>query len=165
MSVHDSDQNWWAQPLATILASLGADPRGLTGAEAGLRLARFGINRFRDRPERPLLVQLISRFKNPLVIILLVASAIAALTGDITSFVIINLVVLLSVTIDFVQEYRAGRVVQSLRESVAVRVTALRDGTPQEVPVTAVVPGDVVQLAAGDLVPADGRVLDEVGRT
>ena len=160
MSVHDNDQNWWAQALVATLASLSADPRGLTGAEAGLRLARFGINRFRDRPERPLLVQFITRFKNPLVIILLVASAIAALTGDITSFVIINLVVLLSVTIDFVQEYRAGRAVQGLRESVAVRVTALRDGTPQEVPVTAVVPGDVVRLAAGDLVPADGRVLE-----
>ena len=160
MSVHDNDQDWWGQALVATLASLNANPRGLTGAEAGLRLARFGINRFRDRPERPLLVQFITRFKNPLVIILLVASAIAALTGDITSFVIINLVVLLSVTIDFVQEYRAGRAVQSLRESVAVRVTALRDGTPQDVPVTAVVPGDVVRLAAGDLVPADGRVLE-----
>ena len=56
MSVHDNDQNWWAQALVATLASLSADPRGLTAAEAGRRLARFGINRFRDRPERPLLV-------------------------------------------------------------------------------------------------------------
>ena len=160
MSVRDRNQNWWAQTLAATLASLHADPRGLTRAQARARLARFGINRFRDRPERPLLVQFVARFRNPLVIILLVASAIAALTGDLTSFIIINLVVLLSVTIDFVQEFRAGRAAESLRESVAVRVTALRDGTPHEIPVTAVVPGDVVRLAAGDLVPADGRVLE-----
>jgi len=86
MSVHDNDRNWWAQALAVTLAALHADPRGLTGAEASSRLARFGINRFRDRPERPLLVQFVTRFKNPLVIILLVASAIAALTGDLTSW-------------------------------------------------------------------------------
>ncbi len=160
MSVHDNDQNWWAQPLAATLAALDAGPQGLSGDAARARLARFGINRFRDRPERPLLVQFITRFKNPLVIILLAASVIAALTGEVTSFVIINLVVLLSVTIDFVQEHRAGQAAQRLRESVAVRVAVLRDGVVQEVPVTAVVPGDVVRLAAGDLVPADGRVME-----
>jgi Mg2+-importing ATPase len=160
MSVDGSTQNWWAQSLAATLAALDAGPGGLSGDAARARLARFGINRFRDRPERPLLVQFITRFKNPLVIILLAASVIAALTGEVTSFVIINLVVLLSVTIDFVQEHRAGQAAQRLRESVAVRVAVLRDGVVQEVPVTAVVPGDVVRLAAGDLVPADGRVLE-----
>jgi Mg2+-importing ATPase len=75
-------------------------------------------------------------------------------------FVIINLIVLLSVTLDFVQEYRAGRAAERLRQSVSVRVSVVRDGKPKEVPVTEVVPGDVALLSAGDLVPADGRVLE-----
>jgi len=160
MSVRDNDQNWWAQPLAATFAALNAAPHGLASAEAGVRLARFGANRFRDRPQRPLVIQFLTRFKNPLVIILLAASTVAALTGDATSSVIIGIVVFFSVTLDFTQEYRAGQAAEALRQSVLVRVAVLRDDAVSEIPIVKIVPGDVVQLAAGDLVPADGRVLD-----
>jgi len=160
MSVRDNDQNWWAQSLAATFAALNAAPHGLASAEAGARLARFGANRFRDRPQRPLLVQFLARFKNPLVIILLAASTVAALTGDATSSVIISIVIVFSVTLDFTQEYRAGQSAEELRQSVLVRVAVLRDDAVREIPIVKIVPGDVVQLAAGDLVPADGRVLE-----
>ena len=115
---------------------------------------------FRDHAERPLWWQFLARFRNPLVILLLVASALSALTGEITNFVIILLMVLFSVTLDFVQERRANTAAASLRQSVSVRTTVSRDGGKLEIAVDAVVPGDIVLLAAGDMVPADGRVLE-----
>jgi len=92
--------------------------------------------------------------------VLLAASAVSALTGEITGFVIIWAIVLLSVTLDFVQEYRAGRAAEQLKKAVAVRATVLRDGHSQELPIAELVPGDVVLLAAGDLIPADCRLLE-----
>ena len=138
----------------------GVEIQGLSTAEAKVRLSSFGPNLFRETEEKPLPLQFIARFKNPLVIILLIASVISALSGDITSFIIINLIVLLSVTLDFIQEYRAHESAKKLRQSVSLRATVLRDGKQLELPVTEIVPGDVVLLSAGDLVPGDGRVLE-----
>jgi P-type Mg2+ transporter len=132
---------------------------GLTSAEAAARLARVGPNVPAPRRRRRLLLEFLGRFRNPLVLLLLAASVISALTGDSTSFVIIAVIVLVSVTLDFAQEHRAGRAAERLAGSVAVRATVLRDGQPHEIPVADVVPGDVVLLCAGDLAPADGRVL------
>ena len=139
---------------------MNGTPLGLASSEARERLARYGPNQIRPRRERALLVQFLLRFRNPLVLILLAASLVTALTGDATGAAIIGVIVLMSVTLDFVQEHRAGRAAERLARQVAVTATVLRDGTPREVPVTEIVPGDVVRLAAGDLVPADGIVLE-----
>ena len=160
MTATAQGKRWWSQPLAAAFEEFASSAGGLTEAEAAARLARFGPNRFRDRPAQPLLLQFLKRFKNPLVIVLLVASAIAATTGEAASFVIISLVILVSVTLDFVQEHRANRSAERLRQSVAVRATVIRDGSRKEVVVGNLVPGDVVQLTAGDIVPADGRVIE-----
>jgi Mg2+-importing ATPase len=152
--------SWWLEPLPAGAADLAAGASGLAEAEAKARLARFGPNRFRERQERPLLLQYLARFKNPLVIILLVASAVSALTGEVANFLIITCMVLLSVTLDFVQEYRANAAAEKLRQSVSVRAVVMRDGSRREVAVADVVPGDIVLLSAGDLIPADGRVLE-----
>ena len=151
---------WWLEPLSAAGADLAATEAGLSSAEAKIRLARFGPNLFRERQEKSLLLQYLIRFKNPLVIILLVASAVSAFTGEATNFLIITGIVLLSVTLDFVQEHRANAAAEKLRQSVSVRAFVLRDGKPLEIAVTDVVPGDVAVLAAGDLIPADGRVLE-----
>jgi Mg2+-importing ATPase len=155
-----ADLAWWLKPLPDFQAELGSDAAGLSSVEASSRLSRFGPNLFRDHPVQSLLVQFVARFKNPLVIILLVASAISAFTGEVANFLIIALIVILSVTLDFVQEYRAGKAAERLRLAVSVRATVMRDGKHLEVPVAEVVPGDVVLLSAGDLVPADGLVLE-----
>jgi Mg2+-importing ATPase len=107
-----------------------------------------------------LLLQFLTKFRNQLVIILLVASVISAFIGDVTSFIIITIIVLKSVTLDFIQEFRAGQAVERLRQSVKVHVQALRDGKSQEIPLPSLVPGDIVLLSAGDMVPGDGRILD-----
>lgn len=152
--------DFWAQPLSSLLASLGATPDGLTAEEAAARFRREGPNLLRERRQRALLLEFLARFRSPLVLLLLGASAISAFTGDRASFVIIAGVIALSVTLDFVQEHRATTAASRLRRSVATRVTVLRDGQPAERPAEDLVPGDVVLLSAGALVPADGRVLE-----
>ena len=154
------DALFWNLPSESLQSQLDATQAGLSQQEAHARTARFGPNTLRDRGERPLLIQYLSHFKNPLVLVLLAASAVSALTGEITGFVIIWAIVLMSVTLDFVQEYRAGRAADQLKKTVAVRATVLRDGHSQDIPIADLVPGDVVLLAAGDLIPADSRLLE-----
>ena len=151
---------FWNLPLESLQSQLEATPAGLSQKEAEARSVQFGPNTLRDHRERPLLIQYLSHFKNPLIMVLLAASAVSALTGEITGFVIIWAIVLMSVTLDFVQEYRAGRAAEQLNKTVAVRATVLRDGQPQELAIAQLVPGDVVVLAAGALIPADCRLLE-----
>lgn len=160
MQVDPKLRPWWLDTLTAGTADLAAAATGLSGAQAQARLAKYGPNVFRERRGQSLLLQYFTRFKNPLVIILLVASAVSAFTGELTNFLIISLIVLLSVTLDFVQEYRANAAAEKLRQSVSVRANVMRDGEPLEIPLTQVVPGDLVLLSAGDLIPADGRVLE-----
>jgi P-type Mg2+ transporter len=154
------DAPFWSEGLPDLLARLAATPGGLASDEAAARRERYGPNVLAVGRRQTLLRLFFSRFRNPLVILLLVASAISALTGDVASSVIVVVMALLSVTLDAVQEYRAGQAAERLRQSVAVRVSALRDGEAHDVPVSDLVPGDVVLLAAGDLVPADGQLLE-----
>jgi len=159
-NVGKTESTWWQLPLTSVLAELDGRATGLSSGEARARLKRYGRNELRDRPERSLLFQFLRRFRNPLVLILIVASIVSALTGEVASFVIIIAMVLLSVILDFVQEHRATKAAEKLRESVQIRTNVLRDGRTIDLPAAAVVPGDVVLLAAGSLVPADGRLLE-----
>src|SRR5207248_3096600 len=95
----------------------------------------------------------LSRFGNPLVILLLAAATISAFTGDIASFVIIGFVVVLSVTLDFVQEFRAGRAAERLKTSVTLRPTVLRSGRPIEIAANQIAPGDRVRKRDPQLRP------------
>lgn len=156
----DKEPSFWQQNLTALLQFYQATSSGLTSKESAIRLIRYGPNSFHPQRKNALLLQFLSKFSNPLVIILLVASAISALTGDAASFIIISLIVFMSVTLDFIQEYRAGKEADKLRQSVTVHVQALRDGKSQEIPLPSLVPGDVVLLAAGDLIPGDGRLLE-----
>ncbi len=134
--------------------------RGLTRQEAQQRLRQFGPNRLQPALQRTVLLQFLAHFRNPLVLVLLAACGISALTGDVSGALIIGLIVLMSVSLDFVQSWRAGQAAERLALQVAVLATVLRDGQPCELAVAQLVPGDVVLLAAGSLVPADGQVLE-----
>jgi len=151
---------FWNLPSAELQAHLGATPLGLSRREAGRRLLAFGPNTLRVQAERHLVLQYLGHFKNPLVMVLLAASAASALTGEITGFIIIWTILLMSVTLDFLQEYRAGRAVERLKHAVAVVATVLRDSQREDLPMEKLVPGDVVSLTAGDLMPADCRLLE-----
>ncbi|MBD9666927.1 magnesium-translocating P-type ATPase [Variovorax sp. VRV01] len=133
---------------------------GLSQLQADEARARWGTNSFEPQAKRSLALQFLARLRNPLVLVLLAASTISAATGDIANAGIIVLMVLLSVTLDFVQEHRASNAAEKLRASVALRARVLRDGATREIPVTEVMPGDLMLLSAGDRVPADGLVLE-----
>ena len=149
----------WKEPVDELLARLKTTTAGLDATEAQSRLKIFGPNDAAVVKRSPLWLQFLSRFRNPLVIILLVASGLSAATGDVASFVIVVTIVMMSMTIDFVQEVRAQNAVEALRRSVAVQATARRDGASVSIAIDQLVPGDIVELIAGDLVPADSRLL------
>jgi len=133
---------------------------GLSAAEARERLVQFGPNELTSARRLTRLRQFLSFFSNPLVIILLIASVISAFVGEPVDAAIIALVVLLSVALNFIQTSRSQRAAERLRAQVAPTSRALRDGLWTEVPRREIVPGDVIQLSAGDLVPADALLLE-----
>jgi P-type Mg2+ transporter len=134
-------------------------PLGLTSLEAQLRLAKFGPNEPATRKRTAGVLQILLLFANPLAIILLAASAISAALGQVINASIIALMVLLSVALNFIQTYRSQRAVDRIRKEVAPTATVLRDGKCVEIHRREVVPGDVIELAAGDLVPADADLV------
>ncbi len=151
--------DFWRQPGAMLFETLQTTPAGLTDADAARRLAEYGPNEIIGTRRRHLLVDLGRRLANPLIAILLVASTVAGLTGDVASFVIIVSMVLLSTILDMVQERRAEATAEALKKSIALSARILRGGQWRDCPVREVVPGDIVMLAAGDLVPSDGIVV------
>jgi Mg2+-importing ATPase len=145
--------------VVSLLDELGATESGLTSSEATRRLLQFGPNNTLHQGRRPLALQILDRLANPLVLILLFASALSAWTGEIASCVIISVIILLSVALDVFQQWRAENAVEALRRSVELKARVVRDGIEVGLPIAQIVPGDVVHLQAGDIVPADCRLL------
>jgi len=133
---------------------------GLTGREAARRLKTYGPNALVETKRQPLVLAFLTRFTNPLVIILLLAAVLSAFLGGFSSFVIIVVIVLVSTVLDFVNTYRSQQAADALKDRVRVDAEVLRDGTWMSLPLADIVPGDIVKLEAGKLIPADGEVLD-----
>jgi len=133
---------------------------GLSSSEAAARLGQYGPNEPAPSKSGAALTELLLLFMNPLVIILLVAGLVSAFLGDVADAVIIIVIVLLSVVINFIQTYRSQQAIKRLRADVTPTATVLRDGSWQEIRRREVVPGDVVRIVAGDLIPADARILE-----
>ena len=142
-----------------VLRKLDTSKDGLSSAEAERRLQQFGPNVV-AREERHRRIHLLGKaLINPLVILLLVLAASSFFTGDVRAGSVILLMVIIGVVLRFVQEARSDSAAAKLRAMISVHATVLRDGRPQEEPVGQLVPGDLVQLSAGDMIPADVRLL------
>jgi Mg2+-importing ATPase len=150
---------WERAALPTLFSTLQTSAAGLTGSAAAARLRVQGLNLIERRSRHPVALEFLLRFRNPLVLLLIASSVVLGFTGDAASTAIIVFMVVASVTLDFVQEHRAERAVERLQATIAATARVLRDGVRHEVHVADLVPGDVVLVAAGDVVPADGRVL------
>jgi Mg2+-importing ATPase len=149
----------WATSIEQALAATAATEHGLSSREAAARLETGGPNEPAPPRRFEAARELLRYFANPLVLILLVASAVSAGFGQVVSAVIIALMLVLSVTLNFSQAYRSQRAAARLRGRVGQTATVIRDGVEREVAVREVVVGDVIHLKAGDLVPADCRLL------
>lgn len=143
----------------TKTGNTALDESGLTTQEAKARLAQVGPNEQAPAKRAAGLIQVLLLFANPLVIILLSASAVSAFVGEIVNATIIALMVVVSIVINFFQTWHSQRAAERLRGQVAPKATVLRDGNWTELPRREIVPGDVFRLSAGDLVPADARLL------
>ena len=133
--------------------------QGLSSSQANKRLEQFGSNRIIDSHKIKAWKKYLLHFLNPLVLILIVASILSAAVGELANFFIILCIVLISVTLDFVQEYRANAAAEKLKQSMALHSSVMRDGQIHSLLSTDIVPGDLALLKAGDLVPADGFVI------
>ena len=142
-----------------LLKRLNTSLAGLSSEDVEKRLKVFGYNELVRKRKRAAVVDFLSHFKNPLIIILLVAGLISGFFGEIANTAIIFSIVVFSVVLDFYQESKAERAAEMLKQRVATTATVLRDGVKREVRLAEIVPGDIIYLSAGDIVPADARVI------
>jgi Mg2+-importing ATPase len=153
-------QGFWAFPEAEVLRELKTTRQGLSSEESRLRLAEFGPNLLKPGKKTDVLALLLSQFKSPLVIILILAAGLAFLTGDRPDAFIVLFIVLASGLMGFWQERGASDAVRKLISIVQIKATVLRDGQPGEIPFEETVPGDVLLFGAGDTIPADCLLLE-----
>lgn len=154
------DIAYWGQDPSTLTASLESSPVGLTSFQAATQLDRVGPNSVEDTPRLSALRLLLRQFESPLVLILVFAAVISLVLKQWVDAAIILTIVVGSSLLSFFQEYRASSAVEELKKRLALTARVLRDGVEREVPVKLIVPGDVVLLSAGNLIPADGLVLE-----
>ncbi|NTW61362.1 cation-transporting P-type ATPase [Candidatus Saccharibacteria bacterium] len=134
---------------------------GLTFEEVKKLRLEYGFNVLHDeQTKNRTLVAFLARFKNPLVIILIVAAGMSLFFGDKASFFIITAIVFLSVGLDFLNTYRSGKAAEALKEKVRVKARVIREGKEHLVAVKDLVPGDVVMLSSGKVIPADGVIIE-----
>ncbi len=156
----DRLDTFWAAPPEAILGALSTSAdRGLSVAEAVARRAHYGPNVLHAAPKRSNLTLFLGQFTNPIVLILLAAAVLSSFLGDRPSATIILVIVLASGGLGFWQEYFATDAVAKLLAIVQVHTTVLRDGQRVDIPVTEVVPGDILILSAGDAIPGDALLL------
>ncbi len=159
MSAADSVDRFWDRPASELLAALNATAAGLTSDEATDRRRRYGPNSLVRESRFAGLAGFLRFFANPLVIVLLAAATVSLVLGDRVDGLIIIVIVLLSVCLNGAMEFGARSAVEAIRKQVATTATVTRDAKEHEVPLVELVPGDVIRLCAGDLVPADARML------
>jgi Mg2+-importing ATPase len=155
-------------PLLTEMAALEKDdvylrmrtsPEGLSEADAAARWAEVGPNVVAANGERGWPRRLLVALRNPLVILLTVLATVSFATGDVRAGTVITLMVILGVLLRFVQETRAGVAAEKLKAMINVTAAVVRGGKEEEIPLRQLVPGDVVKLSAGDMIPADVRLV------
>ncbi len=151
---------WHALPPETVVETLGSRPTGLPEEEAQIRLRRHGPNRLASAPRRPPWRRFLAQFDNLLIYVLLAAATVTAVLGDWVDTVAIVGVVVVNAVVGFVQEGKAEDALAAIGQMLTPKAVVRRDGHLKEIPADAVVPGDIVILAAGDRVPADLRLLE-----
>jgi Mg2+-importing ATPase len=154
---------FWNTDSAALITDLDTSAKGLTSAQAATILARVGPNTLGKSKQASDGRLLARQFLSPIIIILVIATVLAMVLGDLVDSIIILVIILLSGLLGFWQERGAGRAIAALLATVEIKAEVYRDGAIQSVPISAVVPGDVAQLAAGDLVPGDSIVLSSNG--
>ncbi|MFN8446287.1 MAG: cation-translocating P-type ATPase [Caldilineaceae bacterium] len=153
---------WYVLSIYETMDALDSSRQGLSETEASQRLAQVGPNELLQVKGTTVWTLLVSQFKNLLIIVLLIAVGLSLILGHTSEAIAIAVIVLLAVLLGFVQEYRAERSLEALRQIAAPKATVLRDGKELDIPSRQLVPGDVIVLQTGDKIPADARLFEAV---
>ena len=163
LALEPPGSGWYALDQPEVFEQLGADGDGLEPSEAERRLERYGPNRIREQETVSAWRILVDQFRSPLIYVLLGALVVTLSIQSFSDAIVIGAVLLVNGTIGFIQEYRAESAVQSLMEMVSRTATVRRGGREREVDAEDLVPGDVVALSPGEVVPADVRLFATEG--
>ena len=153
-------KNYFSKSKDEVLQELQVTEKGLTTSEAQERVKKYGKNQLNEEEKISTLAVFFSQFKDFLVIILIIASIISAVSGNIESTIVILVVIIINAILGTVQHVKAEESIQSLKSLSSPKTKVLRDGEKVELSSEEIVPGDIIFIEAGDLVPADGRVID-----
>jgi Mg2+-importing ATPase len=153
------DFDYVSAPIEAVFEKLNTSAKGLSEAEAKSRLEEYGYNEPARKKKRTILFQILSKFVNPLVIVFLIIAGFSLFFGERIQALFVILMAIMSVSLSFIQEYRAGKETEKLSEMVRATTTVYRNGKAKEVKIREIVPGDIVDLFAGDMVPADLRII------
>src|SRR6267142_2690080 len=148
-----------AKPSADVLQMLVTSAAGLSEAEAAARLKKYGPNEVASEEKHGWWHRLYSASRNPLVILLTVLAVLSFATGDFRAGAVMLLMVILGLSLRFVQATRADNAAAKLKAMISVTATVVRDGQAREIPLRQLVPGDIVKLSAGDMIPGDVRLI------
>lgn len=157
-----SPHAWHTLSIEEVSQHLASTLSGLSNDEAARRLSEYGPNELQAAHRISPWAILAEQFKNVLIIILLVATLLSVFLGHGIEAIAITVIVLFAVVLGFIQEYRAERAIEALRQMAAPTATVLRDGREQDIAARDLVPGDVVILRAGDKIPADARISESI---
>lgn len=157
-----STSPWHTRSIDNAFRQIESQPEGLTGATAAERLKQYGVNELQAAEQVSPWKILLDQFRNVLTLILLAATAISLVLGHGVESLVIAIIILFAVVLGFVQEYRAERAIEALRQMAAPTAAVLRNGVETRIPARELVPGDVMLLHTGDRVPADARLIEAV---
>jgi len=152
------DFDYISSPIEVIFEKLKTSEKGLTDQEAKNRLLEYGLNEPAKKKKRTILRGILSKFLNPLVIVLLIIGAFSLFFGEKISAIIVSFMAVMSVALAFLQEHRASKAAEKLSEMVRTTATVLRNARSKEISIREIVPGDIIDLFAGDMIPADLRI-------
>ncbi|MBC9932692.1 cation-translocating P-type ATPase [Chitinophaga qingshengii] len=152
--------NWHTLSVDATLELLDTRRWGLSMPEAGARLLKYGANELQETKKNSVTGMFLRQFKDVMILILLVAAIISGIIGDLTDTFVILIVAFINAVVGFIQEYRAERAMQFLKQIAVTQARVLRDGVESWMPATALVPGDIIILESGNAVPADVRLME-----
>jgi Ca2+-transporting ATPase len=153
---------WHQKEITSVVEELQTSFLGLSSEEAQKRLEQYGSNELREKKKKTPFMMFLDQFRDFMIIVLIAAAIISGFIGDITDTIAIIVIVMLNAVIGFVQEYRAEKAMAALKKMAASVATVIRSGVPANIPAAELVPGDMVSLEAGKIVPADMRLAESV---
>jgi P-type Ca2+ transporter type 2C len=152
--------NWHQLDTEKVFEITGSSPNGLTTSSVYAAQSKYGLNEIADVKKIPIWIQFLNQFKSFMIIVLVIAAVISGIIGDKTDTIVILIIVFLNAAIGFIQEYRAEKAMNALKKIATPNTTVIRDAKYLSIASTEIVPGDVVMLEAGMIVPADMRMIE-----